>query len=45
MFTRGEIHNMLLPALLAPTDGKVDAQRRVALMQASRLLLWIPENG
>lgn len=36
---------MLLPALLAPTNYEVDAQRRAALMQASRLLLWIPQSG
>ncbi|PRW57883.1 hypothetical protein C2E21_3421 [Chlorella sorokiniana] len=33
VFARGEIHNMLLPALLAPTDDDVEVQRRVAFMQ------------
>lgn len=36
VFTRGEIHNMLLPALLSPTSDEVEAARRAALMQASR---------
>lgn len=37
VFTRGEIHNMLVPALLAPTPDATEAQQRAALMQASGL--------